>query len=67
MALTPLGIAYDHAVGLDRLPVVMIHTGIADRRTPLTGWPRNHDGQARSRTSPSVRYRGLLSSAAASA
>ncbi|MBW6433485.1 alpha/beta hydrolase [Actinoplanes hulinensis] len=32
MPITPLGIAYDHAVGTDGLPIVLIHAGVADRR-----------------------------------
>lgn len=32
MPITPLGIAYDHAVGADDLPIVLIHAGVADRR-----------------------------------
>jgi pimeloyl-ACP methyl ester carboxylesterase len=32
VATTPLGIAYDHAVGANDLPIVLIHAGIADRR-----------------------------------
>jgi pimeloyl-ACP methyl ester carboxylesterase len=30
--VTPFGIAYDHAVGADDLPIVLIHAGVADRR-----------------------------------
>jgi 3-oxoadipate enol-lactonase len=30
--ITPGGIAYDHAVGADDLPIVFIHAGVADRR-----------------------------------
>ncbi|GID91442.1 alpha/beta fold hydrolase [Amorphoplanes digitatis] len=32
MAITPLGIAYDHTVGTNGLPIVLIHAGVADRR-----------------------------------
>ncbi|MFG3419322.1 alpha/beta fold hydrolase [Micromonospora sp. NPDC048063] len=40
MATTPLGIAYDHAVGTNDLPIVLIHAGIADRRMWDPQWER---------------------------
>ena len=43
MALTPVGIAYDHAVGADDLPIVLVHAGIADRRMWDPQWERLHD------------------------
>lgn len=32
MATTPLGIAYDHVAGVNDVPIVLIHAGVADRR-----------------------------------
>jgi 3-oxoadipate enol-lactonase len=32
VAITPFGIAYDHAAGAGGLPIVLIHAGVADRR-----------------------------------
>ncbi|MDM4721966.1 alpha/beta hydrolase [Micromonospora sp. WMMA1363] len=40
MAITPLGIAYDHAVVANGLPIVLIHAGIADRRMWDPQWAR---------------------------